>query len=103
MHRARVTLLVKRLRSESELSDLQADCCILAKMVLLRGACCFALFSSLMMLLMMTPAILFLSLKLIGSLYFLSSKSVLTAVAYPRSVADCREFLLYTVAEMTQF
>ncbi len=54
------------------------------------------MFSSLIMLLMMTPAILFLSLKLIGGLYFLSLKlkSVLTAVAYQCSIADRRLFLL---------
>ncbi len=63
MYQARVTMLAKRLQSESGLSDLHADYCILAKMVLLRGARCFPKFSSFTMLFMMTPAILFLSLK----------------------------------------
>jgi hypothetical protein len=70
---------------------------ILAKMVLLSGARCFAMFSSLMMLLMMTPAILFLSSKLIGGLHFLSSKNMLTAVAYPHSITDSREFFLVVI------
>ncbi len=87
-------MLTKRLWSEYKLLDLQAGCCILVKMVLSRGARCFAMFSSLTILCMMTPAILFLPLKLIGGLYFLSSKSLLTAVAYPRSIADRRLFLL---------
>jgi hypothetical protein len=86
-------MLAKRLWSESGLLDLQANGYILAKMVLLRGARCFAMFSSLTMLSMMTSAILFLSLKLINVLYFLSSKSVLIGAAYPRSVADRRLFL----------
>ncbi len=53
--------------------------------------CCVLFFDDVVM---MTPAILFLSLKFIGGLYFLSSKRVLTAVAYPHSVADPRLFLL---------
>jgi hypothetical protein len=89
MYQARVTMLARRLWSESGLLDLRANCCILAKMVQSRGARCFAMFSYLRMLFMMTPATLFLSLKSISGLYFLSLKS-LAAAAYPHSVVDHR-------------
>ena len=84
----------RRLWSESGLLDVQAASWTWAKIALLRGLRCMAIFSSLMRLLIRVPVMLFLLFKSTGGLNARKVKIMFMAFAYPSKVINSRLSLL---------
>jgi hypothetical protein len=94
MYRPRDTKLKRMLLNESQFLLEAAEHRNSAKILLSRGACWRAIYSSRNMLLMRIDVILLGSDKSTGGAKPQSLKRVLTATAYPRTVADQRDCLL---------